>query len=72
MAGAARPWWVTLPTVRIPAMRPFRATAICDDGSSPSATSFSARANRASSLSESIPTLSGVSAKNRGFGITPD
>ena len=55
---------VALPKLRIPAIFPLRATAICTDGSNPSANSRSARSNNSSSLRESIPTISGDSAKN--------
>src|SRR5688572_25408504 len=51
-------------------MRPFRATAACADGSSPSATSFPTRANSASRRSESTPTLSGLSANRLRSGTS--
>src|SRR5262245_55960336 len=53
------------------AILPWRATAICADGSSPSRTSFSARANSASSFEGSIPSDCGDSAKKCLSGTVP-
>src|SRR5688572_11241871 len=54
----------------MPAMRPFRATATCAEGSSPSSTSLATRAKSASSFSESTPTLSGLSANRLRSGMS--
>src|SRR5262249_54309688 len=71
VAVAATPPCVTRPTVRMAAILPWRATAICADGSNPSRTSFSARASSASSFEGSIPSACGDSAKKWLSGMAP-
>src|SRR6185436_1412517 len=69
VAGAGRLSCDTRPKVRMPAILPLRATATCTDGRSPSRTSRSARAKRASSFAGSMPTCAGDSAKKCGAGM---